>query len=137
MQGSRALAPAGADALRIGFAGFGKLSKVSVEGGAVVPLGDFGSIYGASWGEDGNIVLGVVGKGLLRIHGGGGVPETVAAPSSGETALNFPHILPGGKAILFSAYTNTSPDAASIEVITLADRHRKTVSRAGTSPGIW
>ena len=43
----------------IGFAGNGgKLNKISVEGGAVVPLGDFGTILGASWGEDGNIVLG-------------------------------------------------------------------------------
>ena len=64
----------------IGFAGNGgKLNKVSVEGGAVVPLGDFGTILGASWGEDGNIVLAVLGKGLVRIHDGGGAPETVAA----------------------------------------------------------
>ena len=74
------------------------------------------------------------GKGLVRIRDGGGAPETVAALGNGEVALTFPQILPGGKAILFSAYTALNPDAASIEVMTLADRHRKTVSRGGTSP---
>ena len=36
--------------------------------------------------------------------------------------------------ILFSAYTAQNPDASSIQVLTLADGHRKTVSRGGTSP---
>jgi hypothetical protein len=72
------------------------LSKISVEGGAVVPLDDAGIALGASWGP----------------------PETVAGLANGETALAFPQLLPGGKAILFSAYANPSQDAASIEVMT-------------------
>ena len=123
----------------IGFLAIGKANKISVEGGAIVPLpmGDAGfTIGGASWGEDGNILV-ATQKGLVRIHDGGGQPETVAALANGEVALVFPQILPGGKAVLFSAYTAANPDASSIEVMTLADRHRKTVSRGGTSPGIW
>jgi len=116
----------------IGFQTSGKLNKISVEGGAVVPLGD-GIVAGASWGEDGNILLGTL-HGLVRIRDSGGPPETVAALTSGEVALAYPQILPGGKAILFSAYTAVTPDGASIEVMTLAGRHRKTVSRGGTSP---
>ena len=105
-----------------------------MEGGAVVPLGDVGEVFGASWGEDGNILVGVRGKGLVRIRDGGGAPETVAAPADGEVALAFPQILPGGKAVLFSAYTALNADASSIEVMTLADHNRKTVSRGGTFP---
>ena len=42
----------------IGFFAGGKLNKISVEGGAVVPLGDVDGIFdGASWGEDGSIVV--------------------------------------------------------------------------------
>jgi Tol biopolymer transport system component len=111
------------------------LSKISVEGGAAVPLGDLGAaLSGAAWGEDGNILLVVQGKGLVRIRDSGGQPETVLALANGEVSLAFPQILPGGKAVLFAAYTARRPDAASIEVMTLADRHRKTVSRGGTSP---
>ena len=33
-----------------------KLNKISVEGGAVVPLADMDA-FGASWGEDGNIIV--------------------------------------------------------------------------------
>jgi serine/threonine-protein kinase len=123
------------DSQWIGFVSIGgKLNKISVEGGAVVPLGDFGAFIPGSWGEDGNIFLGARGKGLVRVRDGGGAPETVAALANGEIAIAFPQILPGGKAILFSAYTALNPDASSIEVMTLADHHRKTVSRGGTSP---
>jgi serine/threonine protein kinase len=131
----------------VGFLTGGKLSKISVEGGAVVPLGEVGIIRGASWGEDGNIFMGVQGKDLVRIRDGGGSSvgspmgspmgslETVAAPGNGAGNIYcFPQILPGGKAILFSAYTTPNPDASSIEVLTLADHHQKTVSRGGTSP---
>jgi serine/threonine-protein kinase len=122
----------------IGFRSGSTLNKISVEGGAVVPLGDASNFRGASWGEDGNILMGVYGKGLVRIRDGGGSsvgsPETVAALGSGVAYLLYPQILPGGKAILFSAYTAANPDASSIQVLKLADGHRKTVSRGGTSP---
>ncbi|HYL36063.1 MAG TPA: protein kinase [Bryobacteraceae bacterium] len=136
LPGAEGVAPFfSADSQWIGFeTGSFKLNKISVEGGAVVPLGDFSGGGGASWGEDGNIFLGVREKGLVRIRDGGGAPETIAPVVKGEAALTSPQILPGGKAILFSAYTAPNPNASSIEVMTLADHHRKTVSRGGTSP---
>ena len=122
----------------LGFRTATNLNKISVEGGALVPLGQANNLRGASWGEDGNIFLGVQGTGLLRIRDSGGAsegpPETVAALGNGEVGLGFPQILPGGKAILFSAYTAENGGASSIEVLTLADHHRRTVSRGGTSP---
>ena len=89
----------------IGFWANNKLSKISVGGGAIVPLRDMGdlTISGASWGEDGSIVVGEPYRtGLLRIPAGGGPPQTIAELASGELALIFPQILPGGKAVLFS-----------------------------------
>jgi hypothetical protein len=35
-----------------------KLNKISVQGGAVVPLADIGPSSGGSWGADGNIIVG-------------------------------------------------------------------------------
>jgi Tol biopolymer transport system component len=105
------------------FAGDG-FNKISVEGGAVVPLRDRG--------ENG-IIVAIDGRALLRIPASGGPPETVAVVGNGEIFFSNPQILPGGKAVLFAAYTAANLDAASINVMTLADRHRKTVTR-GTSP---
>jgi serine/threonine-protein kinase len=119
----------------VGFVTGTRLNKIAVEGGAVVPLGDIGAFGGASWGEDGSIVVSeVFGKGLLRIPAGGGPPETVAPLGSGELGLTFPQMLPGGKAMLFAAGTALDVDKKTIEVLTLADRHRKIVARGGNSP---
>jgi serine/threonine-protein kinase len=121
----------------VGFEIFDRLNKISVEGGAVVPLGDIASatFAGASWGEDGSILLSEGWtKGLLRIRAGGGRPEAVAGLGSGELSLALPQLLPGGKAILFSAQTVPDVDKFTIEVLTLADGHRKIVARGGQCP---
>ena len=53
----------------------GKLNKVSVEGGAVVPLCDAAQQRGGSWGEDGNIIAALLAAALLQI------PAAEARPS--------------------------------------------------------
>ena len=117
----------------VGFVSLGRVNKISVEGGAVVPLGDIG-LVGASWGQDGSIFVGQFAKGLLRIPDGGGPPETVLGVGVGELALASPHILPGGRAILFVADPAADVDKVTIEVLTLADGKRKIVARGGQSP---
>src|SRR5262249_40438508 len=120
----------------VGFQASGKLNKISVEGGAVVPLWDInpGGVAGGSWGEDGSIIVGdVLGKGLVKIPAAGGPPEIVAPLDNGEFALAYPQMLPGGKAILFTAAKVMDVDAFTIEVLTLADRHRKILARGGQS----
>jgi eukaryotic-like serine/threonine-protein kinase len=105
-----------------------------VEGGAVVSLGIVPNINGATWGEDGSIVVSQIGKGLLRIPTGGGPPEVVGPVENGEIGLPLPQILPGAKAILFAAGTTPDVDKFTIEVLTLADRRRKIVARGGATP---
>ena len=108
----------------VGFGASGKVNKISVEGGAVVPLGEVGSFAGASWAEDGSIFVSDFGKGLLQFPAAGGAP-TIVAPMVGETALVIPQLLPGGKAILSPACTLGGADNCNIEVLTLADGRRK------------
>jgi hypothetical protein len=115
----------------VGFVSGNKLNKISVEGGAVVPLWDGANVVGASWGEDGAIVVGNFGNGLLRIPSAGGPPETIAALANGELGLFLPQILPGAEAVLFTAFTAPDVDKMTIEVLTLADRHRKILARGG------
>jgi Tol biopolymer transport system component len=120
----------------IGFAAGNKLNKVSVEGGAVVQITDIPVQFaGASWGEDGSIIVGQgVGKGLMRIPPGGGLPTPLTELASGELYHEYPQILPGGKSVLFVAFPKTyDPDQASIEAVALADRRRHPLVK-GTSP---
>ena len=50
-----------------------------------------------------------------------------------EVTHRWPQILPGGKAVLFTANTNgTEFDAANIEVMSFSDHRRKTLVRGGT-----
>ena len=116
----------------IGFSSGGKYNKISVQGGAVVPLADM-PFAGASWSEDGSIIT-AGSTGLIRIPPGGGVPAKVTESANGEFAAAFPQVLPGGKAVLFVSYATLSADKASVEVVTLADGHRKTLVPGGTSP---
>jgi serine/threonine protein kinase len=118
----------------VGFTANGKLGKISVEGGAVVPLrSDAPSSTGASWGEDGNIVHGLLARGLFSIPAAGGDATPLLKVANGEIGLMAPQILPGGKAVLFDAISALGPDSATVEVLSLADRRRKTVVRGGVS----
>jgi len=119
----------------IGFTATGKLRKISVEGGTEVVLCDAGSSYtGNDWGEDGYIVMALrPSTGLFRVPAAGGAPVPITQLQGDERTHRWPQILPGGKAILFTAQNSiVDYDDASIQVVTLADRRTKTVHRGGT-----
>ncbi|HET9407444.1 MAG TPA: protein kinase [Candidatus Sulfotelmatobacter sp.] len=118
----------------IGFVANGKLRKISVEGGSEIVLCDIGSSYtGADWGEDGNIVISLrPNTALSRVSSAGGTPVPITKFLGEEATHRWPQILPGGKAILFTAHNATiGYSDAHIEVVTLADGHRKTLQRGG------
>jgi hypothetical protein len=119
----------------IGFAVAGNLNKISAEGGPVIHLAAITNFAGAAWAEDGTILVADALKGLVRVPADGGTPEMVAELADGEVAVTSPQLLPGGKAILIGAFSDMKRFLSTkIEVITLPDRHRKTVARTGTSP---
>ena len=112
----------------------GKLQKISVEGGSAITLCNAVNGRGGSWGEDGSIIAALGNNGgLSRIPSAGGPPTPVTDLQNGEGTHRWPQILPGGKAVLFTASTTTGVfDAANIEVMSLADHSRKTLVRGGT-----
>jgi hypothetical protein len=65
-----------------------------------------------------------------RISFPGGAPSPVTERAQGEWFQGWPQILPGGKAVLFTSVTGT--DDASIQVVSLKDRRKKTLQRSGT-----
>ena len=112
----------------------GKLAKVPLEGGAVVPLADLGTMAGGSWADDGDLVVGT-GTGLVRIAAGGGSPTPVVNLSSGELFHTFPHVVAGRKAVLFAAVGSPpSIETTNIDIVSLENGRRKTLVRGGASP---
>ena len=109
------------------------LKKVSLQSGQVIEVGPVGLGNGGSWGEDGNIIAASEVH-LSRIPSAGGTPTPVTELAPGEIAHRWPQILPGGKAVLFTAYSSmTGLDVATIEAQSLTDGRRKTLVRDGTS----
>ena len=119
----------------VAFIAGGKVRKISVEGGAEISLCDAASSYtGAAWGEDGNIIASLrVSGGLSRVPSTGGTPTPVTELEGEERTHRWPQVLPGAKAVLFTAENSTIGfDDAKIEVVVLADRRRKTLQNGGT-----
>jgi len=116
------------------FAG-GRLKKVAVDGGAVVNLCDSVTARGGTWGEDGNIIASLASSGVLsRVPEGGGAPTPLTDLAEGEATHRWPQIVPGGKAVVYTA--NSGPnafDAATIKVRSLIDGKTKTLQQGGTA----
>jgi DNA-binding winged helix-turn-helix (wHTH) protein/Tol biopolymer transport system component len=116
----------------VAFSARGILNKVSVQGGPVIALCKDSLSGGGSWGDDGDIVF-ASEVFLSRVPSMGGAPTRLTEMAPGEISHRWPQILPGSKAVLFSAYTSmTGLDGATIEVQSLRDGGRKTLVRGGT-----
>jgi Tol biopolymer transport system component len=118
----------------IGFFADDKMKKISVQGGGAVTLCDAPRARGASWGEDGSIIVTLNGPvGLSRVLAAGGTPQAITkASESGEASHRWPQILPGGQAVLFTSTTvGGAYEDASIEVLSLKTGQMKAVQRGG------
>jgi eukaryotic-like serine/threonine-protein kinase len=123
----------------IAFFADGKLKKIAVQGGAAVTLCDvLGGARGASWSEDGTIIF-VPGTraGLFKVSSGGGTPQplTTLDRQTGEITHRWPHVLPGGKVVLFTAGTQSGNyEDSDIVAYSMVSGQRKTVYRGGVHP---
>jgi serine/threonine-protein kinase len=119
----------------IGFFADGKMKKISVQGGAAVTLCDAPIARGASWGEDGWIIVTPTGiGGLSRISAAaGGTPQVITKPGDkGEITHRWPQVLPGGQAVLFTGSASVANmDNASIEVLSLKTGQWKSLQHPG------
>jgi len=110
-----------------------KLKKIPVEGGANVTLCDAGPVApSGSWGEDGYIVANLGNRSdLFRVPPAGGTPEPVIKSNERENIQHWPQVLPGGKAVLFTA--GSLGGGLNIDVQILATGRRKTLQRGGSN----
>ena len=122
----------------IAFGAAGKLKKISIDGGPPTTLCDVVStggtaVHGGAWGEDGFIIAALGNSsGLSRVPENGGSPQPLTKLENGELTHRWPQILPGGKAVLFSASSYQSNwEEARVDVLSLKTGQRKTVVRGG------
>jgi len=118
----------------IAFFADGKLKKISATGGAAVTLCDAGDARGGTWAEDGSIVFqpAAAGAGLSRVSSAGGAPAPLTKLGTGEVTQRWPQVLPGGKAVLYTAHSTVSGfDDATIVLQPLPDGAPKVVQRGG------
>ena len=109
-----------------------QIMKVPAQGGAAVPLGTTpGAVFGASWGDDNNILFGAAAGGLWRLPASGGTPQQLATGSHA-----FPQFLPGSKAALLNTRTAAGYDfnVFNIDVLQFDTGTRKTLIRGGYWP---
>jgi hypothetical protein len=79
------------------------MKKISVQGGAAVVLCDAPNARGASWGEDGNIVVALnISAPLSRVPAEGGTPQPVTKLLGAALSHRWPQSLPGGEGVLFT-----------------------------------
>ena len=125
----------------IGYFAGGKLKKISVGGGAAVTLADAVNSRGAVWTDDDSIVfqpinaqpLGSAVGALVRVASSGGTPEPLTTLVGDEVTHRWPQVLPGGKAVLFTAHNTTTSgyEGANIIVQSLADGSRRVLVAGG------
>ena len=115
-----------------------EIYKVPVDGGGPVRLGELGIMLGGYWGDDGNLVIGTGApstNGVLRLPATGGTGTPILELAKGEMFLTDPQMLPDGKAILLTTVSNPpGQDNFTVDVVSIADRARKTLARGVGSP---
>ena len=122
------------DGSRVGFFARAKLMTAAVAGGAPTPIADASaSSLGGTWGDDDTIVYApALSSGLLRVSSSGGKPQPVTQPDEAGRgyAHGRPHLLPGSRSVLFTAWG--APEVRGDVVLSL-----ETGQWTQVTSGIW
>jgi serine/threonine-protein kinase len=111
----------------IGFFQGQQIKKVRVTGGEPLTICDMPSkeAAGASWAADDTIFFTPSGRsGLWRVPAAGGVPSP--ALSDNDVEYRWPHVLPSGKAVLFTSRdpgNSGGPDQIYVQSLETRQRH--------------
>jgi eukaryotic-like serine/threonine-protein kinase len=114
------------DSAWVGFMGSGgTLRRVQVAGGTpneicALDLDAFGGrIVGASWGDDGTIVLGSLSGPLRRVPATGGTPTDITSFGSdtSDYSHRLPHHLPDARGVIFTSIADPVADPGRIYVL--------------------
>jgi Tol biopolymer transport system component len=91
----------------VAFFADGKLKKISITGGAALTLCDATAGRGGFWDDAGQITLSPQNfTTLVRVSEAGGTPTKVTALGENEVTHRWPQVLPGGRAVLYTAQSS-------------------------------
>jgi Tol biopolymer transport system component/predicted Ser/Thr protein kinase len=113
------------DSAWVGFLVSGKLKKTPVNGGTPFDVCTASVPLGATWGDDGNIIIAPLSGGLLRVPATGGTPQPITKLEAGETSHRWPTLLPGAKSVIYSAGIGGNFSAGKIVAQRLDTGERK------------
>jgi serine/threonine protein kinase len=115
-----------------------ELKKVRITGSppSTVADGISGFPGGGSWGADDHIIFSPdTSAALFRVSAAGGIPEAITTLNAdqGERAHRLPELLPGGKAILYTAFVE-SAHRTNIVVQSLESKEGRVLVEGGMGP---
>ena len=83
------------DGKSIAFFAGGKLLRTTIAGGTPLILCDVGSPRGGAWSEDGRIVFGTFGNGILQVPESGGMSRALTTSEAASDEHMWPQVVPG------------------------------------------
>jgi serine/threonine-protein kinase len=120
----------------LGFQRKDELKKISLTGGAPLTICSGCGGMGSSWSSDDAIVSGGGRLGIRSVSVTSGDERTLTAADKerGERSLRFPEVLPGGKAVIFTAggWEDATFDDARIEVVSIPTGAKKVLIEGGS-----
>jgi WD40-like Beta Propeller Repeat len=111
----------------VAFSVGGTLKKLPITGGTPETVCAVPEYLGASWSDNGDIVIAQRKSGVMRVSANGGAPELITAVDvkQGELDHHSPSLLPGNKALLFTIHAG--PDVFRVAVRSLATGEQRVV----------
>jgi serine/threonine protein kinase/Tol biopolymer transport system component len=107
----------------LGFVAGGEVKKVPRSGGLSRTIGTIPARpFGATWGEDGTIVLGS-NVGLWRFREGDAQPELISPVERGEGSRGDPEIVPAERAVLYTAVFGGITTRIGVASLDTAESH--------------
>ena len=104
-----------------------RLMKVAITGGPPIEVSAVPYLFGISWSRDDWIVF-ATGSGLARVPAAGGEAQTLTTLQADEFRHVSPHVLPDGKAVLFTAISRSGTmEDAAICVVSVSTGERRTL----------
>jgi eukaryotic-like serine/threonine-protein kinase len=90
------------DSRFIAFQSGNKLKKIDISGGPPQEVCDaFATVLGGAWNQDGTIIFGTVGNGIMQVPAAGGVAALLTTTEGRNEVHTFPSFLPDGRHFLY------------------------------------
>lgn len=116
------------DGKSIAFFAGGKLLRTTIAGGTPLILCDVGSPRGGAWSEDGRIVFGTFGNGILQVPESGGMSRALTTSEAASDEHMWPQVVPGGRLLYWNIGGNLERGAYAASLAKPVERVRAIAS---------